>query len=605
MTRVFSYIRFSSVKQEEGDSLRRQTSLTKEWAERNGYELDENLTLRDLGISAFSGKNLDAQSALGGFIQAVNLGKVPKGSILAIERLDRLSRQDVDTAYNLWRNILKAGIKIATVANGMVYDESSLQNIGQLFVALVEFSVSNQESQKKSDRIKEVWAHKRKNVESKKLTSWCPAWLKLSKDKTEFLPIEEMVPTVVKIFEMYAAGNGVIQIARHLNDINAPLVIRHTKRMRITNWQVSTVQHILWNKAVIGHLQPKKREDRKAVAVGENITDYYPAIITEELFFKCQARMDANPQRKGKPVVGRRHNLFTGKLICGYCGKRIEAFYAKSKRSKDAVRTLKCVNSTVGQCHPFGWRLEDFEAEFIGFCAQIKKQLQQENSDATISDKIATVKKTIEDGKGRLKRYYDIIEGGEVAPAGMLKRMRLIEDEIKYGEIELEKLESKLAIKNVASPIDDITINVKLEEDEGRERVARAINVLFEKIDLFFVGTPSYAEKVNADAEQMEKAGIKRAGRVAMDFRSKWKVEDSRFFVASSRDGKWTYPRITVVEKEVNEESKEVASKYPQSNISSKEQIVEEIKKGVPLTEIAKKYSLSMATVKNIARMHK
>ena len=56
-SRAYSYIRFSSKPQEQGDSLRRQLGLARAWAVRNpGYHLDES-TYRDLGIPAFHGKN--------------------------------------------------------------------------------------------------------------------------------------------------------------------------------------------------------------------------------------------------------------------------------------------------------------------------------------------------------------------------------------------------------------------------------------------------------------------------------------------------------------------------------------------------------------------
>jgi hypothetical protein len=52
-----SYIRFSTPEQAKGDSLRRQTELAEAYCRRNGLTLDTTLMLRDLGLSAFRGKN--------------------------------------------------------------------------------------------------------------------------------------------------------------------------------------------------------------------------------------------------------------------------------------------------------------------------------------------------------------------------------------------------------------------------------------------------------------------------------------------------------------------------------------------------------------------
>ena len=64
MTIAYSYIRFSSTEQLKGDSLRRQSELSKNYAEANNLELDTKLNLRDLGLSAYDKSNLK-KGALG------------------------------------------------------------------------------------------------------------------------------------------------------------------------------------------------------------------------------------------------------------------------------------------------------------------------------------------------------------------------------------------------------------------------------------------------------------------------------------------------------------------------------------------------------------
>ena len=54
MSTAYSYIRFSSTRQEEGDSLRRQIEAASKYAEQNNLSLDTTLNLRDLGVSAFT-----------------------------------------------------------------------------------------------------------------------------------------------------------------------------------------------------------------------------------------------------------------------------------------------------------------------------------------------------------------------------------------------------------------------------------------------------------------------------------------------------------------------------------------------------------------------
>ena len=61
--------------------------------------LDESL--RDIGVSAFKGKNA-IKGALKKFIELVEAGRIEKGSILILESLDRLSRQQVFTVVFIY-----------------------------------------------------------------------------------------------------------------------------------------------------------------------------------------------------------------------------------------------------------------------------------------------------------------------------------------------------------------------------------------------------------------------------------------------------------------------------------------------------------------------
>jgi DNA invertase Pin-like site-specific DNA recombinase len=67
----------------------------------------------DKGCSDFPGDNLKVTAGLALFLKAIS-GRVTTGSVLIIENIDRLSRQEVDVVYDLFRGILKAGVWIAT-----------------------------------------------------------------------------------------------------------------------------------------------------------------------------------------------------------------------------------------------------------------------------------------------------------------------------------------------------------------------------------------------------------------------------------------------------------------------------------------------------------
>jgi DNA invertase Pin-like site-specific DNA recombinase len=81
MKTAISYLRFSSRKQSLNDSYRRQIEATEKFCKANNLILSERL--EDLGISAWKGKNLSDESALGGFLKLVEADKVPKSTVLS------------------------------------------------------------------------------------------------------------------------------------------------------------------------------------------------------------------------------------------------------------------------------------------------------------------------------------------------------------------------------------------------------------------------------------------------------------------------------------------------------------------------------------------
>src|SRR5882757_2817482 len=91
--RVYSYLRFSDPQQRDGDSTRRQDDEAKRYADKHGLVLDTALRMTDEGLSGYHGAK-KKKGALGAFLVKVEDGEVPVGSILLVENVDRLSRED-------------------------------------------------------------------------------------------------------------------------------------------------------------------------------------------------------------------------------------------------------------------------------------------------------------------------------------------------------------------------------------------------------------------------------------------------------------------------------------------------------------------------------
>ncbi len=120
--KAYSYVRFSTPEQEKGDSLRRQIQNSEKWATEHGYELDDTIKIEDRGLSAHKGDHRK-KGNLGKFLDLVTGGKIAPGSVLIVESLDRLSREEVLEALTQFLNIIRAGIHLVTLIDGMEYSE--------------------------------------------------------------------------------------------------------------------------------------------------------------------------------------------------------------------------------------------------------------------------------------------------------------------------------------------------------------------------------------------------------------------------------------------------------------------------------------------------
>ena len=122
---AYSYIRFSRPEQLKGDSLKRQLEASRNYAQTKGFNLDESLTIRNEGLSD-SADTHQTKGALGSFLEAVKNGKVPAGSLLIIESLDMLSREETINALNLFAGIIDNGISIVTPTDGLEYNRDTI-----------------------------------------------------------------------------------------------------------------------------------------------------------------------------------------------------------------------------------------------------------------------------------------------------------------------------------------------------------------------------------------------------------------------------------------------------------------------------------------------
>ncbi|MBI1917685.1 MAG: recombinase family protein [Planctomycetes bacterium] len=316
---AYSYIRFSSKKQADGDSLRRQTEAAAAWCERNKVRLDTSTTLHDLGKSAYLGehrKNPD-RYALAAFLKLVERGKVPRGSYLLVENLDRLTREHVRPAVTLFLSILDQGVSIVTTSPERVFRHDS-DDMTDVIIAVVELSRGHGESARKSGLLGSVWAEKKACAQrgeaqparhnstvagSRLLTHCLPTWVEEVGGKPVLIPSRAAV--VKQIFALARGGYGYHRIVAKLTEDGVPPfgTAKH--------WSRSTVVNIVRDRRAVGEYQPCKRVGKnKRIKDGPPIPGYYPAVVSED---DWNAAQGARGRKRGR--VGKHIHLFDRGMI--------------------------------------------------------------------------------------------------------------------------------------------------------------------------------------------------------------------------------------------------------------------------------------------------
>lgn len=331
--KVITYIRFSTPEQEEGDTLRRQKEKAKKYAEENDLTLDKSHEYKDFGISGYKGTNrIDGE--LKNLIDLVKKGEIPEGSVLLVEHVDRLSRQEAFVALRSFMDLIDKGIKIVTLQDNMEYDMDIIRKDPfRLSHSFYLMHAAHDESRKKAQRVREAIEEKRKklrNGEIKRFSTRCPLWVEWSDEQEEFIPISEVCEVIKLIFKKRLEGKGSYKIEKELNldpNVWKPPI---KGRNRSGGWREAYINKILRSRSVIGEFQPhelipieEEVHKSKRVPLGDPIKNYYPQIIEEGTFFKVQEIIKQNstlPGNAGGGNTDKAKNLFTNIVKCGICG---------------------------------------------------------------------------------------------------------------------------------------------------------------------------------------------------------------------------------------------------------------------------------------------
>lgn len=518
--KVYSYLRFSDPKQAAGSSADRQLEYARRWAAEHGMTLDSALSMQDEGLSAYHQRHV-TRGALGVFLVAIDEGRIPAGSVLIVEGLDRLSRAEPIQAQAQLAQIINAGITVVTASDGREYNREGLKaQPMDLVYSLLVMIRAHEESDTKSKRVR---AAIHRQCQGWVAGTWRgvvrngrdPHWLRLADGV--FHIVEERAKAVRLAITMFLEGHGAVRIVRSLDELG----------LQITDGGNPSQQlyRIIRNRALVGEkvIEVDGQEYR--------LQGYYPALLSPEEFASLQLMVGQRAKRKG---TGEIPGLITGLRIsfCGYCGSAMVGQNLMNRARREdgkpqhGHRRLICVGNSQGSgCAVAGsCSVVPIEHAVMSYCADqmnLTRLFEGGDRTAAIAGQLAAARSRAAETSAQVEKITDALladESGE-APASFRRRARDLEVKLAAQEAEVEALERELASLSssptpaVAQAWQELAAGVQALDYDARAKARQLVADTFDRIAIYHRGmspTPSRSWKGTIDLVLVAKRGNTR-----------------------------------------------------------------------------------------------
>lgn len=342
VTRVAAYARVSSDKDAAFHSLEAQTEYYQNYiAARPDWELVAIYS--DNGISGTTIHRPEFQRML----QDCREGKI---DLIITKSVTRFARNTIILLETI-RELKKIGVECYFEKEDM----HSISPDGELLLTLLAM-YAEEEARSASENQK--WRIQKLYDQGKPAGGHTFGY-RLAGERFEVVPEEAEI--VKEIFRLYLSGMGYTKIARTLIEQNIPARFGGA-------WSNASVRDILLNEKYAGDLLLQKtfsedfRTKKKRKNTGElrkvYVRDSHEAIIDRQMFEEVQQEIARRSARQREIMAHKNPNhdnsqkLFTGLIVCGYCGAAYVRKYTNIKNSDRPV-WICCQYDRYGKsvCH--------------------------------------------------------------------------------------------------------------------------------------------------------------------------------------------------------------------------------------------------------------
>ncbi len=478
--------------------------------------------MRDEGLSAYHQKHVKS-GALGVFLAAIESGKVPPGSVLVVEGLDRLSRAEPIQAQGQLAQIVNAGITVVTASDGKAYSRERLKaNPMDLVYSLLVMIRAHEESDTKSKRVRASIVRQCQNWLAGTYRGLIrngkdPAWLELVDGKWE--PIPERVEAVRVGLDLYRRGYSATRILTALTEQKLSLTGRGPQTLQI--------YRLIKQRALLG--------EKEIEVDGETfqLPGYYPALLTEAEWNDLQTLASGRGRRAaaGGSVPG----IVTGLGIttCGYCGRALvgQNIGTRNRRPDggilDGHRRLHCTSYSNGGCPvPGSSSVAPVERALMAYCSDMLNLQALYGGDRAAGPRarLAKARADLADLTAKLERLTDaMLEAAEDGgtPATFARRARALEVDQQSAAVDVATAERELAsvartdLQGADATWRKLAAGVEAQDADARIQARQLVADTFEQIIIYMRGArPAETPKGMMDIALLAKGGTYRTLRI-------------------------------------------------------------------------------------------
>ena len=408
------YARYSSDNQRE-ESIEGQVRECQSFAERKGYTV-----IRTYIDRALSGTRADNRPE---FQQMISDSTLREFQYVIVWKIDRFSRDKFDSVK--YKYALKSSGVSVISATEPIDGSPEGQMMESVFEGISVYYIKDL-AQKTSRGMTE-------NAIKGKFNGGTLTFGYTIDENHHFQLDPVNAPIVLDVFTRYSEGETIRSI---LEGINSKMSNNGRKfTYHFLNWMLN-------NRRYLGEYKFQDTINNEAI----------PPIVTQELFDKCQHRLNVNKHKAGSFKNNKEKYLLTGKIFCGNCGATISGISGTGK-CKSIYRYYKCMNVKKHKCSKKPVHKEMIENIVLNAAMDIfkDKALIRKISKACFdlqskeSPMLPALKRRLRENQKEIKNLMNAIKAGIV--------LKTTKSELEKLEGEQEQLETNIAMEKLVKPV--------------------------------------------------------------------------------------------------------------------------------------------------------